>query len=125
LLSNLLGIPANKTDVPISSSRQSYDANIKHTFYYLFQKQTIVANKDQLFYRQNEPYQPQAIKDTLPILLGVSSHEKYELEVSLRNARRQLRVNGKLLEQAKEAIETSEERGLGLLSEARAVGIIP
>ena len=55
LLSNLLGIPENLTDVPLESSRISYSANVKHTFYYLFQKEGIVANKDQLLYRQNEP----------------------------------------------------------------------
>jgi hypothetical protein len=122
LLSGLLGIPENRTDVPIDSSRASYNANIKHTYYYLFQKQTIVANKDQLFYRQNEAYQ--TIRDTLPILLGVSSHQRYELEGSLRALQRELRLNAKLLEQAKDAIDTSEAKGLGLLSEARAVGIL-
>jgi len=70
-LSRLLGIPENRTDVALEQSRDSYDANIKHTFYYLFQKQDLVANKTQLFYRQNEQFQPQAIRDTLPILLGV------------------------------------------------------
>jgi hypothetical protein len=70
VLSRLLGIPQNMTDVPVESTRESYEANVKHTYYYLFQKQTIVANKDQLFYRQNEQFQPQAIRDTLPILLG-------------------------------------------------------
>lgn len=123
LLSRLLGIPENTTDVPIENSRESYDANVKHTFYYLFQKQMIVANKDQLFYRQNEPFQPQAIRDTLPILLGVSSRNRYELEARMRMVQRDRRLNAKLLEQATTVIETSEERALGLLSEARGVGI--
>lgn len=123
LLSRLLGIPENVTDVPLSSSRESYQANIKHTHYYLFQKQGIVANKDQLFYRQNEQFQPQAIKDTLPILLGISSRDKYELESRLRGVQRDIRLNGKQLEQARTAVATSDEKALGLLSEARAVGI--
>lgn len=123
LLSRMLGIPDNSTSVPLEHSRESYDANIKHTVYYLFQKQTIVANKDQLFYRQNEQFQPQAIKDTLPILLGVSSRNRYELEAQLRTVQRDRRLNSKLLEQARGAVETSEERALGLLSEARSVGI--
>lgn len=123
LLSRLLGIPENITDVPLTSSRESYQANIKHTHYYLFQKQTIIANKDQLFYRQNEQFQPQAIKDTLPILLGISSRDKYELESRLRGVQRDIRLNGKLLEQARTAVLTSDEKALGLLSEARAVGI--
>ena len=124
LLSRLLGIPENRTDVAMEHSRASYDANVKHTYYYLFQKQGLVANKDQLFYRQNEAYQPQAIRDTLPILLGISSGERYELETKLRAAQRELKLKAKLLEQAREAIDTSHQRGIGLLSEAKAVGII-
>ena len=124
LLSRLLGIPENRTDVALEHSRDSYDANIKHTFYYLFHKQGLVANKDQLLYRHNEPFQPQAIRDTLPILLGVSSHDRYELEAKLRVAQRDLRLNAKLLEQARDAIDTSQEKAIGLYSEAKAVGVI-
>ena len=124
LLSRLLGIPENRTDVALEHSRDSFDANIKHTFYYLFQKQGLVANKDQLFYRQNEQYQPQAIRDTLPILLGVSTHDRYELESKLRTAQRDLRLNAKQLEQARNAVDTSHEKAVGLYSEARTVGII-
>lgn len=124
LLSRLLGIPENRTDVAIEHSRGSYDANVKHTYYYLFQKQGIVANKDQLFYRQNEGFQPQTIRDTLPILLGISSSDRYELEVKLRTAQRELKLNAKLLEQARDAIDTSQQKGIGLFSEAKTVGII-
>jgi len=124
LLSRLLGIPENRTDVALEHSRESFDANIKHTFYYLFQKQGLVANKDQLFYRQNEQYQPRAIRDTLPILLGVSSHDRYELESRLRVAQRELRINTKQLEQARVAVDTSHEKAVGLYSEAKTTGII-
>lgn len=124
LLSRLLGIPENRTDVAIEHSRDSYDANVKHTYYYLFQKQGIVANKDQLLYRQNEAFQPQTIRDTLPILLGVSSSDRYELEAKLRAVQRELKLNAKLLEQARDAIDTSQQKGISLFSEAKAVGII-
>ena len=66
----------------------------------------------------------QAIRDTLPILLGVSSHDRYELEAKLRIAQRDLRLNAKLLEQARDAIDTSHEKAIGLHSEAKAVGVI-
>jgi hypothetical protein len=124
LLSRLLGIPENRTVVALEHSRDSYDANVKHTYYYLFQKQGLVANKDQLFYRQNEQFQPQAIRDTLPILLGVSSNDRYELESRLRVAQRDLRLNAKQIEQARNAIDTSRAKGVGLYSEARSVGVI-
>lgn len=124
LLSRLLGIPENRTDVALEHSRVSFVANIKHTYYYLFQKQHLVTNKEQLFYRQNEPYQPQAISDTLPILLGVQPGDRYELEAKLRAAQRELKLNEKLLQQASNAVNTSLEKGISLLSEAKAVGII-
>ncbi|HBO3662418.1 TPA: DUF3732 domain-containing protein [Pseudomonas aeruginosa] len=124
LLSRLLGIPENRTEVALEHSRNSYDANVKHTFYYLFQKQGLVANKDQLFYRQNEQFQPQAIRDTLPILLGVSSSDRYELESKLRLAQRDLRVNQKKLELAQDAVDTSHVQAIGLHSEAKTVGVL-
>ena len=40
-------------------------------------------------------------------------------------AQRDLRISAKFLEDAREAIDTSEEKSLSLLSEARSVGIIP
>ncbi|BFM11212.1 DUF3732 domain-containing protein [Simiduia litorea] len=124
LLSRLLGIPENRTQVALEQSRDSYDANVKHTFYYLFQKQGLVANKDQLFYRQNEQFQPQAIRDTLPILLGVSSNDRYELESKLRIAQRDMRISNKKLEKARDAVGTSHEQAIGLYSEAKTVGVI-
>ncbi len=123
-LSNLLGIPENLTNVGPEQSRASYSTNVKHSFYYLFQKQGIVANKDQLLYRQNEPFQHQAIRDTLPILLGVTSDDRYELEARLRTARRDLKLNAKLLDEARDFIDTSYNKAISLLSEAKAVGIV-
>jgi hypothetical protein len=125
LLSGLIGIPENRTAVPIDSSRLIFEATIKHTYYYLFQKQGLITNKDQLLYRQNEQFQPQAIRDTLPILLGVSSNDRFELEGKLRMAQRDMRINAKLLEEARQAIDTSEQKGLSLYAEARSVGIVP
>jgi len=123
-LSNLLGIPENRTDVALEHSRPSYPANIKHSFYYLFQKQGIVSNKDQLLYRTNEQHQPQAIRDTLPILLGISSDNRFKLEAKLRDARRNLKLKTKLLNEARDFIDTSQNKSVSLLSEAKAVGIV-
>ncbi|HEY3294271.1 MAG TPA: DUF3732 domain-containing protein [bacterium] len=124
LLSRLLGIPENRTDVALEHSRVSFDANVKHTYYYLFQKQGLLTSKYQLFYRQNEPFQPQAIRDTLPILLGVSSHDRYELESRLRKAQKDLKLNAKKLEQARSAVDTSHEKAVSLYSEAKTVGVV-
>ena len=125
LISRLLRIPENRTDVALEHSRDSYDANVKHTFYYLFQKERLVANKDQLLNYPQDEYNPaQTIRDTLPILLGVSSDARYELDSKLRIAKRNLKLNTKLLEQARSAIDTAHEKAIVLYSEAKAVGVI-
>jgi outer membrane PBP1 activator LpoA protein len=74
-------------------------------------RQAIVANKNLLFYRQGEPFQQQAIRDTLPILLGVSSSQRYELEAKLKAAQRDLRIASKQLESARETRDSIEVRG--------------
>lgn len=123
LLSRLLGIPNNMTDVAMEHSRPSFEANVKHTLYYLFQKQGFVTSKDQLLYRQNEDQQPQAIRDTFPILFGVTSAENYKLTAELRSLKRQFRINQKNLDQALLDVEESTDQSLSLLSEARSVGL--
>jgi len=124
LLSDLLGIPANRTQVSQDHSRGSFAATIKHTYFYLFQKQALIANKEQLFYRQNEPFMPQAIKDTLPILLGVAPDNRLEIDVKLRAARRELKIAQKQLADAQEFSDQLNSRAVGLMSEAQQVGIL-
>lgn len=92
--------------------------------YYIFQKQEFIASKNQLFYRQNEDYQSQAIKDTMPIILGVSGKDKFQIDTQLRAANRELRLNAKLIQQARDAAAGSEAKAISLLSEALSVGIL-
>jgi hypothetical protein len=124
LLSNLLGIPTNRTEVPEKQSRDSYIATIKHAYFYLFQKQGLIANKEQLFYRQNEQFMPQAIKDTLPILLGITPDDRLENDFKLRAARRDLKIAQKQLTEAEQFSEQLSIRAIGLMSEAQQVGIL-
>jgi hypothetical protein len=124
-LGDLLGIPEGMTDVPTEHSRDAYLVNIRHTYFYLFQKQGLVASRDFLFYRQGEQYMPQTIRDTLPILLGVSAAGRLEIEEKLRAVQRELRIHRKRISEARESRSRFEEDALGLWSEAKTVGILP
>ena len=123
VLSSMLGIPETKTAVPERSSRVSYSVNVKHTTYYLFQKQGLVASKDLLFYRQSEEHLPQAIRDTFAVLFGISQLADMETEANRRATQRELRIATKELRSAEEAEDALDTKGVGLLAEARAVGI--
>jgi hypothetical protein len=124
LLSNLIGIPENQTDVARHQSRASYRTTIKHTYFYLFQKIGIISSKEQLLYRQNEDHIPQTIKDTFPILLGVAPQDRLEIESKLREARRELRILEKAIADTMQSRRQLNTNGLGLLSEARQLGIV-
>ena len=124
LLSGLLGIPSNRTEVPEKQSRDAYAATIKHTYFYLFQKQGLIANKEQLFYRQNEPFMPQTIKDTLPILLGIAPDDRLETDFKLRSARRDLKIAQKQWSETQQFSQQLSLRAVGLMSEAQQVGIL-
>lgn len=123
VLSSMLGIPEAKTAVPESNSRVSYSVNVKHTTYYLFQKQGLVASKELLFYRQSEEHLPQAIRDTFAVLFGISQLADMETEANRRATQRELRIATKELRSAEEAEDALDTKGVGLLAEARAVGI--
>lgn len=123
VLSSMLGIPETKAAVPERSSRVSYSVNVKHTTYYLFQKQGLVASKDLLFYRQSEEHLPQAIRDTFAVLFGISQLSDMEMEANRRDVQRELRIATKELRSAEEAEDTLDTKAVGLLAEARAVGI--
>jgi hypothetical protein len=124
LLSELLGIPTNRTQVDQEHSRDSFNATIKHTYYYLFQKQGLITNKEQLFYRQNEQFMQQAIRDTLPILLGIAPDDRFKLDFNLRTAKRDLKIAQKQLTEALQFNDQLNLRASGLLSEAQQVGIL-
>lgn len=75
LFDNLLNIPNEFTSVDTNQTRTSFNINLSHTKFYLFQPQSLIANKDILFYRQSDSFIPQAIKDTFPIIVKAESLE--------------------------------------------------
>jgi hypothetical protein len=124
VLSTLLGIAQTKTASPDMSSREGYSVNVKHTVYYLFQKQGLVANKDLLFYRQAEEWMPATIRDTFAVLFGVSHAGQVEADANRSAAQRELRIAQKELRAAEDAEDALDTRGISLLAEARAAGIV-
>ncbi len=124
-LSGLIGISENLHTPDEGQSRDPLTAHFRHTPFYLFQNQGLIANKDLLFYRQSEDMIPLTIKDTLPYFLGAVDEDRIRLDRELRNAKRDYKA---LLRQQKEnefVVSDQLVRGQTLLAEARQVGLIP
>lgn len=123
-LSRRIGILPNLHVPPSGSSRDELEATIRHTIYYLFQGQGLVANRDLLFHRQQEQMMPQTIKDTLPYFLGIVNSERIRLEHELRLAKRRLKMASRDLEEAQSIAADQLRRGQSLVTEAQQVGLL-
>ena len=123
-ISGLMGIGPNRNMPDEDESRQALSATIKQASFYLFQKQSTIANQDVLFHRQQEPFIPQTIKDTLPFFLGVVPENKLALEMQLKRERRELRLLQKQLREVEQIAGDRIVRGQSLVAEAQQVGLL-
>ncbi|GAA5037629.1 hypothetical protein GCM10011506_34200 [Marivirga lumbricoides] len=122
-LSRKIGISEN-VHVPDSLTREPLKANFKHSRFYCYQPQYLVADPYQLFYNQNKEFVPQSIKDTLPYFLGAVNENSLAIESEINQLKKQL---NRLLREKREA-EKIETEGISqaysLIEEAKEIGII-
>lgn len=123
-LSGLLGISRNLNIPEEGQTRRPLEATLRHSKFYLFQPQSVVANKDVLFFRQAEPYIPQTIKDTLPYFLGAVKEERLRILNELRIAKRDLSRAKRRLSESESITSEFSDRAYALLIEAQQVGLV-
>ena len=122
-LSRKVGINEN-VHTPRSLTREPLRANFKHSRFYCYQPQFLVADPHQLFYNQNKEHVPQAIKDTLPYFLGAINEESLIIESEVAQLKKEL---NKLLREKRESEKIKSEgisRAFSLIEEAREIGLL-
>jgi methyl-accepting chemotaxis protein len=102
----------------------SYKANLKHAKSYIFQEQGEIANKKNLFHRQDESFISQAIKDTMPFFLGAMNNDRLDKIQQLREKKKLLKNKQSIFKQLTNVVTESNERALMLLGEAAKVGLV-
>jgi hypothetical protein len=123
-LTEAVGIRANEHVPSEGQSRSPLQANIKHARFLLFQPQYRIADRNLMFYRQEEQFVPQSIKDTLPYFLGASGDDQFERLQALRRARRELKLLERRLADEESLKGQDNSRALAILAEARNVGLV-
>ena len=118
------GISPNLNIPSSTDTRPPLPANIRHALFYCFQQQNDIAAKNYLFYRQYESHTPQTLKDTLPYFLGAIQENRLALEQDLARARRELRRAEQALSEANALRGDGVSKAVGLVAEARQVGLI-
>ncbi len=122
-LSRELGISPNLNMPEEGQSRLPLRANISHAKFYMFQEQGIIANRDLLFFRQSEPFIPQAIKDTLPYFLGAVEEDQLAKLEELRRLRREIKLMERDVAERHAVVGGGIQTARSLLAEAMQVGL--
>jgi hypothetical protein len=125
-LGDLIGIRENLFTPPEGMSRLPLEANFKHCWPFLFQRQDEVSSPTFLFHREKEnSFMQQTIKDSLPYLLGVFKENRLIKQEELRRLRKEsLRLKRRMQEDAWLRHEALS-RGKTLAAAAQELGIAP
>lgn len=122
-LTRKIGISEN-IHVPDSLTREPLKANFKHSRFYCYQPQYLVADPYQLFYNQNKEFVPQSIKDTLPYFLGAVNENSLAIESEITQLKKNL---NRLVRENRESEKIKSEgtsQAYSLIDEAKEIGIL-
>ena len=119
-----VGITANESVPQEGRSRAPLQANISHARFLLYQPQSRIADRNMMFYRQEEQFIPQAIKDTLPYFLGACGDDQYDRLQQLRRLRRELRILERRLADEQSLRGRDQSRARALMAEAESAGLL-
>lgn len=124
ILTNKVGIIDNLHKPDQEHTRNNLEATIKHTLFYCFQDQNDIGTKKYLFHKQSEEFMPQAMKDTLPYLLGAIKEDRLKNENELTIKKRELNKLKKGLQEAKLINGNNFNKAHMLLTQAQDIGLI-
>lgn len=124
ILTNKVGITDNLHKPDQEHTRNDLEATIKHTLFYCFQDQNDIGTKKYLFHKQSEEFMPQAMKDTLPYLLGAIKEDRLKNENELTIKKRELNKLKKGLQEAKLINGNNFNKAHMLLTQAKDIGLI-
>ncbi|SBV91104.1 conserved hypothetical protein [uncultured Dysgonomonas sp.] len=115
---------AENLQIAEGNTREPLEVNFRHARLYSFQPQTLIAQRDYLFYKQTEPFMPQAIKDSLPYFLGAIREDGLKVEQEIARKKRDLNR----LVREKNEVEKIKADGISkafsLIEEAKQIGIL-
>ncbi len=124
LLSRKIGISPNLNTPVAGQTRAPLAANIRHALKYCFQPQDVIAQRNIIFFSQEEPFVSQAIKDTLPYFLGAIREDDLALEQKLALLRRESRNIEKELKESEAIKGRGASKAFSLMEEMKQVGIL-
>ncbi len=123
-LDEQLGLADYEHIPPEGRTRLPLKVNMKHARFLLFQPQYRIMAPDLMFYRQQEDFVPQAIRDSLPYFLGATQDEQFSKLQELRLVRRELKLLERRIADEEAISGRDASRTIALVEQAKNVGLL-
>ena len=123
LLTTWVGIGDNVHEPRDGETREPLSATIRHALGLCFQPQDEIIRRQQLFHGAGDNFVAQALKDTLPYLLGAVDDDYVRKREELRRLGRRLRLCERQLRELASLRGEGASRASRLLAEARDAGL--
>lgn len=122
-LTSWVGIKETLHVPPPDQTRRPLATNIRHALAYCLQTQNEIDQKGYLFHGASDNFIAQALKDSLPYLLGAVDQDQLAKRFELKVHREKLREIERSLKELEDIRGQGSPRAASLLSEARLVGL--
>jgi hypothetical protein len=122
-LTSWVGIRDNLHAPPAGQKRTALSATVRHAFALCLQQQDEITSKKYLFHGANDHWVAQALKDTLPYLLGAVDDDHVRRLGELRRLREQLRAIERRLGEIAALRGDGATKADALLAQARDAGL--
>lgn len=123
LLSQWSGIGENLHEPPLGHTRPALAANIRHALLLCFQPQDEIIRRQYLFHQSDDRFKADAIRDTLPYLLGAVDDDYVQKRAELRRLKEELRGIERQLNERRNLRGEGVSKAAALLAQAREVGL--
>jgi hypothetical protein len=115
---------AEYTNTPITGTRDPLTVNFRHSRVYSFQPQDLIAQRNYLFYKQQDTWVAQSIKDTLPYFLGAVREDSLKVEQEISNKKRELSRLEKDLKEYERLKNDGSQKMFELVNESKQLNLI-
>ena len=123
LLTSWSGISDNVHEPPEGQTRPPLSATIRHALALCFQPQDEIIRRQQLFHGAANNFLAQALKDTLPYLLGAADYDYLKKREELKRLKDRLRQHERQLRELSSLRGDGVTKASTLLAEARNAGL--
>lgn len=126
LISVLTGWTGVKENIHVPDAghtRLPVAATVRHALMLCFQPQYVINQPEQLFYKANDSFKAQALKDTLPFFLGAVSDDYVANQERLRILKGEFRAIERKLNELRSIRGEGIGKAASLLAQARETGL--